>query len=387
MQRRRPLVLWRSAGSGGLDPMPEAPRVLELITRDSEELVTEDEAKAVVERLVSGETVRGYIGFEPSGSVHLGWMLVANKIADLVEAGLDFTILLADWHAMINDKLGGDLEAIKKCGAYMEHCFAALGVPTEKLRFVYASDLVASSDYWAMVLKVSKATTLARVRRSMDIMGRSAEEGDKDFSKFIYPSMQVADIFYMDIDVAYGGLDQRHAHMLCRDVATKLGERPPLAIHTPLIPGLKADGRMDPIEAKMSKSDPDSGIMIHDTADDLKRKLKKAYCPEGQVEGNPVLALARYVVFPTRLRHAERSGGAPEPFVITRPEKFGGDVSFQSYDELAKSFAEGALHPMDLKQGVASALAALLRPVHDHFARHPEPLQLMEEVRALRVTR
>ncbi len=69
-------------------------------------------------------------------------------------------------------------------------------------------------------------------------MGRSAEEGEKDFSKFIYPSMQVADIFYMDMDLAYGGLDQRHAHMLCRDVASKLKLKAPLAVHTPLLPGL-----------------------------------------------------------------------------------------------------------------------------------------------------
>lgn len=367
--------------------MSEPERVLELLTRDTEEVVTAEESKQLVDRLVAGETVRGYIGFEPSGSVHLGWMLVANKIADLVEAGLDFKILLADWHAMINDKLGGDLVAIRKCGAYMEHCFRALGVPTDRLTFVYASDLVDGADYWATVLKVSKATTLARVRRAMDIMGRSAEEGDKDFSKFLYPSMQVADIFHMDIDVAYGGLDQRHAHMLCRDVAAKLGLRPPLAIHTPLLPGLKADGRMDPLEAKMSKSDPDSGIMIHDSPDDLKRKLKKAYCPERQIEGNPVMAMAQHVVFPTLIRLAERGGTAPAAFVISRPEKFGGDVAFESFDALRAAFAEGAVHPMDLKQGVAAALAELLRPVHEYFERHPGPLALMDEVRALQVTR
>jgi tyrosyl-tRNA synthetase len=367
--------------------MPAAEHILGLITRDSEELVTLDEAKALAGRIAAGEPVRGYIGFEPSGSVHLGWLLVANKIADLVEAGFEFQILLADWHAMINDKLGGDLEAIRKCGSYMEHCFKALGVPTDRLSFVYASDLVADPAYWAMVLKVSKATTLARVRRAMDVMGRSAEEGDKDFSKFIYPSMQVADIFHMGIDLAYGGLDQRHAHMLCRDVAGKLGLKPPVALHTPLLPGLKADGRMDPLEAKMSKSDPDSGIMIHDTPEDLKRKLKKAFCPEREVEGNPVMAMAQHVVFPTLKRRAERSGDRPAPFVIQRPEKFGGDVVFERFEDLAAAYAGGDLHPMDLKQGVASALAELLRPVYEYFEANPGPLGLMEEVRALRVTR
>lgn len=364
--------------------MSDVERVLELITRDAEEVVTADEAKALAERIASGTAAKGYIGFEPSGSVHLGWVLVANKISDFVEAGLDFTILLADWHAMINDKLGGNLESIRACGAYMEHCFKALGVPTDRLKFVYANDLVADPKYWQTVLDVAKSTSLARVKRAMDIMGRSADDGEKDFSKFIYPSMQVADIFYMDMDLAYGGLDQRHAHMLCRDVAKKLKLKAPVAIHTPLIPGLKADGRMDPLEAKMSKSDPDSGIMIHDSADDLKRKLKKAHCPQGELEGNPVIALLRDVVFPTNQRRAERTGEPMGPFVIDRPEKFGGPMEFKDFDEVAAAFSEGGLHPMDLKNGVAAALADLLKPVEEYFATNPEPL---ERMRAIKVTR
>lgn len=362
----------------------DAAHILDLITRDAQELVTDEEAKALAGRIAAGESCRGYIGFEPSGSVHLGWVLVANKISDFVEAGLDFTILLADWHAMINDKLGGNLEDIRACGAYMEHCFKALGVPTDRLNFVYANDLVANADYWGTVLQVAKSTSLARVKRAMDIMGRSADDGEKDFSKFIYPSMQVADIFYMKMDLAYGGLDQRHAHMLCRDVAKKLNLKPPVAVHTPLIPGLKADGRMDPLEAKMSKSDPDSGIMIHDTPEDLKRKMKKAHCPQGELDGNPVISLLRDVILPTRKRLAERAGTEMGPFVIDRPEKFGGPMEFQDFDAVAAAFTAGDLHPMDLKNGVTAGLVELLAPVEAYFAANPAPL---EKMRSIAITR
>ncbi|MBW3583800.1 MAG: tyrosine--tRNA ligase [Euryarchaeota archaeon] len=358
--------------------------ILELVRRGAEEVVTDEELEALAERLASGGSANAYIGFEPSGSVHLGWVLVANKISDLVEAGFHFKIFLADWHAQINDKLGGDLEAIRACGRYMEHCFRALGVPVERLEFVYANDFANDGDYWARVLKVGKATTLARIRRSMDIMGRSAEEGEKDFSKFIYPAMQVADIFHMDIDLAYGGLDQRHAHMLARDVAKKLGLKPPVALHTPLLPGLKAQGRMDPIEAKMSKSDPDSGIMIHDTPEDLKRKLKKAQCPAGETEGNPVLDMAKHVVFPTLARRAEKAGEPVGPFVIDRPEKFGGPLTFADYAALESAFVSGDLHPADLKNGVTAGLAEVLRPVHEYFAANPEPIETMKAFRTTR---
>jgi tyrosyl-tRNA synthetase len=216
----------------------------------------------------------------------------------------------------------------------------------------------------------------------MTILGRAEDEADSDLSKFFYPAMQVADIFHMGIDLAYGGLDQRHAHMLARDVAPKLGRAPPCAIHTPLVPGLKANaGRMDPIEAKMSKSDPDSGIFIHDSPDDIRRKLKGAHCPAKDTEGNPVLDLLRLVVWP-RLGDLHKDG--PARFEIHRPEKFGGNKLYIGLDALLAEYRSGALHPMDLKNGVADALVTLLQPVRDYFAKHPDNWQFVQGLRKTR---
>jgi tyrosyl-tRNA synthetase len=358
--------------------MADVERITELIMRGAQEVVTEEEARSLAERLAAGDGGKGYIGFEPSGRVHLGWVVVADKIRDLVDAGLDFSILLADWHAMINDKLGGDLEKIRVCGEYMKHCFAALGVPDEGVQYVWAGDLVDSSEYWGTVVKVAKATTLARVRRAMDIMGRSADEGERDFSKFLYPAMQVADIFYLDVDVAFGGMDQRHAHMLARDVAKKLDLKAPVAVHTPLIPALDAKGRMDPIEGKMSKSRPDSGIFVHDEPEEVRRKINKAHCPMGELEDNPVVALLEHVVFPHKRRQAEAGGEGT--FVVDRPEKFGGPLSYASFQDAAAAFQAGDLHPKDLKSAVAEAINEVLGGVREYFERNPGPLEQMREV-------
>lgn len=352
---------------------------MNLLRRNTAEVVTDDELKALATALARGEVRKGYIGFEPSGRVHLGWKVCADKITDFANAGLKTKVLLADWHAQINDKLGGDLQKIKACGEYMKHCFAALGVPIDKVEFLFASDYVNDPNYWATVIGVSKATSLARMRRAMDIMGRSAEDAEKDMSKFIYPSMQVADIFHFDLDLAYGGLDQRHAHMLCRDVAHKLGRKVPVAIHTPLLPSLQAQGRMDPIEAKMSKSNPQSGILIHDTAKDVEQKINAAVCPQGSAEGNPVLDLVKLIVFPGHL-HRE----APRDFVVERPEKFGGRATFASYDAVEQAFVGGKLHPMDLKKATARYVNEVLEPVRAYFQRNPTPL---ETVQAFTTTR
>ncbi len=99
---------------------------LEIVLQNIEEIVTIPELKTVLEKTKP----RAYIGFEPSGTVHLGWKICTNKIKDFLEAGFEFTVLLADWHAYINDKLGGDIEKIKLCGKYMEDCFEAMGVDT-----------------------------------------------------------------------------------------------------------------------------------------------------------------------------------------------------------------------------------------------------------------
>jgi len=343
---------------------------LEKLTANTEEIVTLEELKTILKK----DKPKAYIGFEPSGTVHIGWKICTNKIKDFLECGFDFTVLLADWHAYINDKLDGDLEKIKLCGRYMEDCFTAMGVDKNKVRFVYASDYVGDPDYWELVLRTAKSMSVARVKRAMDIMGREAEEAEKDLSKLFYPAMQVSDIFYLDLDAAYGGMDQRRAHMLAREISKKIGRKTPVALHTPLLTGLQAGGRMDPIEAKMSKSKPDAILSIHDNPITVKEKISKAFCPEKQVEGNPILEICRYVIFP------ELKG---KSFLIERPEKFGGNLEFASYDELEQAFISG-LHPLDLKNATAQYVNKILEPVHAYFEKHSDNYKKMKELGIIR---
>lgn len=334
----------------------------ELVSRNAEEIVTPEELRTLLQ---TNDSPRGYIGFEPSGLVHAGWMICARKITDLVEAGFDFTIFFADWHAYINDKFGGDINKIRLCASYMEDCFEALGVPRDKVRFEFASVLMDDIAYWEKLINIGKASSLMRVKRAMTIMGRTEDEAEVDSSKVLYPLMQAADIFAMDLDVAYAGMDQRRAHMLARDAADKLRWKKPIALHTPLLPGLKGANRMDPVAGKMSKSDPDSGILIHDSPEDIRRKVSKAFCPP-ESEGNPIMDMCKMIVFP-------RKGSLH----IERPAKFGGPLEFQSYAELEQVYKGGKLHPMDLKSGTASAMVEILEPVRAYFERNPRNLDAL----------
>lgn len=337
----------------------------QLVARNTEEIVTADDLRHLLE---TKDRPRGYIGFEPSGLVHIGWMVCSQKVKNFVDAGFDFIIFLADWHAYLNDKLGGNIENIRTCARYMEDCFEALGVPRDKVTFVLASDLMDDITYWEKVMKIGKNSSLTRVKRSLTIMGRNEDEAEMDSSKTLYPLMQAADIFQLEVDVAYAGMDQRKAHMLAREAADRLKWKKAIAIHTPLISGLKGGNRMDPLSAKMSKSDPDSGILIHDSPEDIKRKIGKAFCA-AEAEGNPVLEIARFILF-------ERI----DTFVVKRPEKFGGNMEFHNYADLEAAYLGGKLHPMDLKNNVAEALSDVLAPTRQFFIDHPDNYLKVKDV-------
>ncbi len=340
---------------------------LAIVLKNVQEVVTEQEMEELLE---SKDNPSAYIGFEPSGMMHVGQgMVCANKIIDMQKAGFHVKILLADWHAYINDKLGGDIEAIRRCGEYIKDCFLALGVDPDNTEFIFATDLMDGIGYWERVLRVAKSNSVARIKRAVDIMGRDADETEADSSMLIYPSLQATDIFELDIDVAYAGIDQRRAHMLARDTAEKMGWKKPVALHTPVLSGLKGGGRMDAVkDVKMSKSDPDSCIFIHDAPEDVHRKIKGAYCPP-DVDGNPILEMAKYIVFPSlgELR-------------IERPEKWGGDLHYTDYRDLEKDFQDDELHPADLKMGVASALVKMLEPVRKYFEENPENHENMKKM-------
>jgi len=330
-------------------------KIVDLVTRGAEEVITVEELKEKAKK----RKLRAYQGFEPSGLGHIGWLICVKKLSEFIEAGIETIVFLADWHAYINDKLGGSLENIRAAGEYLKEAFEVLGL--KNVKYVYASDLVDSSDYWALVIKVAKNSTLARIKRALTIMGRKEDEAELDFSKLIYPAMQVADIFYMKIDIAYGGMDQRKAHMLARDLAEKLGLEKPIALHTPLLPSLQAKGRMDTTDMKMSKSNPEAAILIHDSPEEVRRKILSAYCPAKVVDENPVLKLYEYIIF----RYFNE-------VTIKRPEKYGGDVTYDTYKDLEKDYSEGKIHPLDLKENAARYLNEILDPVREYFKENPD---------------
>lgn len=352
-----------------------------IIKRGLEEIITEERLNFLLKK---DRHLKAYIGVEPSGLFTIGWMIWARKFKDLIDSGVESILLQATWHAWINDKLGGSMENIRLCALYIEHCLEALGIPENSYQTVYADELVSSKDYWSLVLKIAKALTLNRVKRALTILGRKSDEAAMDFSKFIYPCMQVADIFYLDLDLCLGGMDQRRAHVLAIEAADKLDKKKPVALHTPILIGLAGLGRMEGsvkgemlYEFKMSKSKPETALFIHDEEDEIEKKIMKAYCPARMVENNPVLEICRLILF-SELDFELR---------IEREIRHGGDIRVKSYQELEDFYFKGELHPLDLKKAVSTALNVRLKPVRKYFEHVTEAYELYSKLKNLTITR
>jgi len=359
-------------------------RRIELITRPpTEEVITLSELRELLE---THSSPVAYDGFEPSGLAHLPFgVLRTIKLRDMLEAGCRFKILLADWHAMLNNKMGGDIDKIRKVGEYFIEVWKAAGVELSKVEFVWASDNASDIDYWKLVVSVARNTTLKRILRALPIMGRS--EGElQEAAQVFYPAMQVADIFYMKCQICQLGLDQRRANMLAREIGPKLGLWKPVAVHHHMLMGLQGpvkpkgfdeDVSIDlAISSKMSKSIPETSIFVHDSYEVIREKIKNAFCPPRSAEDNPILDYAKHIIF--------RQLGKLE---VERQAKFGGPVTYYSYAELERDYVTGKLHPLDLKEAVAKALDQIIEPIRRHFEKDPHAARLYEFVRSQEITR
>ena len=329
-----------------------------LVTRLTEEVVTEDELEEILD---TKENPTAYIGYAPTGTPHIGHFATIRKVADFVKAGFEFKVLIADIHAELDvEKTPIDLvdarsevyeEAIKEM-------IKQSGVDLDDVDFVRGSDFQHDKEYQKGYMQLMENATLNRAQRASSEVVRH-EEGMKS-SGVLYPFLQIMDCVGLDVDVAYAGTDQRRIYMLGRETLPEIGEDKITTVLYPLLGGLQG--------GKMSSSSPKSKIGMLDSNEDIRDKIMDAYCPEGQAKDNSLLGYVKYLVFPI----IEDRG---ETFDVERPDKYGGDVSYSSYEELEDDFLSGDLHPQDLKQTAADILEEIIVPVRERLLEKEEVLK------------
>ncbi len=308
----------------------------ELVKRNAVEIINEAE----LDKLLRKKGVVAYCGYEPSGAIHLGHLITLMKLMDLQKAGIKIRILLADWHAWLNRK--GDWSFINREVKKWKGIIKAMGLNAE---FVIGSDFQKKSDYLEEVFVMAKETTINRGLRSMQTVARDVEHAR--ISQTIYPLMQVEDIKKLNADIVVGGLDQRKIHVLATELFKTISVKKKIVfIHTPILPSILGPG------AKMSCSEPGSLISVSDSETAIRKKISKAWCKEGEIKENPILATCKMLLFPKF-----------EKIIVKRSKEHGGDVVFSSYPEMEKQFIEKKLHPADLKNSTADYIIKLLKAI------------------------
>jgi len=306
-----------------------------LILRNAAEVVGEDK----LDKALAKRKPVVYCGYEPSGDIHIGHFVTILKLKDFEDAGFHVKVLLADWHAFLNKK--GDWDFINNQVKLWTSAFKKMGLKNPEI--IVGTSFEKDPKYMEDVLTLAASSTLNRGLRAMSEVARDIDNAK--VAQIIYPFMQAADMKALKVDAVVAGMEQRKIHMIALESLKDIGYDVPAFVHTSLIPSLKgADA------GKMSSSDASSLISVKDDAKAIKKKISKAYCPEG--EPNPVLDIAKILVFPVF-----------EKLDIQRPEKFGGDVSYSSYKDLEKDFLSKKLHPMDLKNVVGVKLSEMFEKV------------------------
>lgn len=317
---------------------------LELIKRNTVEIISEEELK----KLLSLKKNPGvYLGTAITGKPHIGYFVWVIKLADFLKAGFNVKLLLADLHGALDgtpwDLLEKRFEYYNKIIPLMFKC---IGADVKDFKLIKGSEFQLTKDYFYDLLRLSTVATSHDATKAAAEVVKFTE--NPKLSGLIYPLMQSLDEVYLDADIQYGGLDQRKIMVFARENLSKIGYSPKIEIMTPIIPGL--------VGKKMSASDEKTKIDLLDDEQTVINKIKNAYCEEGVVEDNGVLAFIKNVIMV--LKQDKK-----ESFIIERPAKFGGNISFKSYNDLEKAFANKKIHPLDLKGALSKEINRLLEPI------------------------
>ncbi|MBT3408047.1 tyrosine--tRNA ligase [Candidatus Woesearchaeota archaeon] len=320
-----------------------------LIVRNLGEIVGEDKIKDILKK----RNLKVYWGTAPTGKPHIAYFLPIVKIADLLKSDCEVIILFANIHAYL-DNMKSSWDILDYRTQYYEiiikEMLKSIGVNIKKLKFVMGSDFQLKKEYTLDVYKLSAISNLNDCTRAGAEVVKQVKS--PKLSGLLYPILQSLDEIYLGVDAQFGGIDQRKIFMYAREFLPKIKHSSQIHLMNPMIAGLTGN--------KMSSSDNNSKIDILDSPDLIKKKFNKANCVEGDKNNNAILDLTKYIIFPL-LDYKLTS------FKIERPEKFGGNLEFNCYEDLECSFVSKELHPSDLKQAVSNFFIELTNPIRDCF--------------------
>ncbi|KAE8155289.1 Tyr-tRNA synthetase [Aspergillus avenaceus] len=300
--------------------------------------------QVIDELLAQGKRIHGFWGTAPTGKPHIGYLVPLIKIAEMVAAGIEFSIYFADEYAyLLNYKDPRHLVAHRT--EYYEHLIRAilqaLGTPLKgdspkrkPVEFVRESDLFAS------------------IEKSSDDLNRLYTSLSLDDVRSVSEEMETATMFSTLLCPAR----QSGVFALAERILPHLGYRGRAHLTTDMIPGLTT--------AKMSSShEADTKVELLDTPDVVHSKIEDATCIPGVVEGNALLAIAKHILLPLSSLRMAMDGESYRFNVCVE----GKDRTYSNYEDLQHDFLTQCFAPGELKVSVATGLNRILDPIRKDY--------------------
>jgi tyrosyl-tRNA synthetase len=204
-------------------------------------------------RLASGKTLRVKLGIDPTApDIHLGFAVVLRELRAFQDLGHVAVLVIGDYTARVGDPSGRSRERPilspeqieENTRTYLEQAYLILDRGQTEVR--RNSEWLAPLTM-ADIIRLTRATTVARILERDDFARRYAAKGPITLTELLYPLMQAYDSVAIGADVELGGTDQLYNLLMGRQVMEYYGMEPQCVVTTPLLVG--TDGK-----AKMSKS-------------------------------------------------------------------------------------------------------------------------------------
>lgn len=327
----------------------------DLIVKGLQETVDEEKIKDIIKT----RDLKIYWGTAPTGSPHLGYMVPIYKIADFLEAGCEVTILFANMHAYL-DNMKSSWDLLEYRTNYyiflIKTMLTRIGVSLDKLKFVTGTDFQLNEKYTLDMYKIASLASTRDTKKAGAEVVKQLET--PKMSGLLYPILQALDEEYLGVDCQFGGVDQRKIFMFAREFLPKIGYKKRIHLMNYLIPGLTQSG-------KMSSSEPNSKIDFLDSDDEIKKKFRKSYSIDGQLEGNGLMMIIKFVIFKQLNRENKK-------FIVERPEKWGGNIIYENYEKLENDFVNKQIASIDLKDAAAKYIIDLINPIRNSIEKNKE---------------
>lgn len=214
----------------------------ELLTRGVANIIPNREE--LEKKLSSGEKIRVYQGFDPTGpQLHLGHLSGLKKLKQFQDAGHEVIFLIGDFTGMIGDPTGKDTtripltheQVMKNAEKYKEQAGRVLRFEGENpaqikyngewLRKLSAIEFANIARYLSIQQVIERDMFQNRLKNNMNIA----------MSEFLYPVMQAYDSVKMEVDLEIGGNDQLFNMMLGRELMHKMKRKDKFVMTLPLL--------------------------------------------------------------------------------------------------------------------------------------------------------